>query len=100
MNFSEDFLIKWNLRFRFDRVWRKKYQIPFGSKEHLEANQIDIFLDIQEDKLFERLQKKYIESEQDKLEYQKTGKFLKERKLASDKEDELIKKLKLSFKTK
>ena len=51
----EDCIFEWSSRFRYDRLWRKKYNIPFGSKQHLEANQIDIYLDILEDKLAERI---------------------------------------------
>jgi len=28
----EGFLVDWNLRFKRDRLWRKKYNISFGSE--------------------------------------------------------------------
>lgn len=93
----DELIIQWNIQYRYDRRWRKKYNIPFGSKEHLEASQIDIYFDIKEDILFEKLEKEYLESKKDKQEYEKTGKFLKERKLSQKDEDALYKKIKLSL---
>jgi hypothetical protein len=72
------FLISWNTRFRFDRVYRKKYNIRFNSKEHREINQIDIFLELQEERLFKNM---FVESNNDKKslkEYKDTGIFLRE----------------------
>ena len=49
------FLIEWNNRFPFDRIYRKKYNIPFGCEEHLNVSQIDIYLDIAEDRMINNL---------------------------------------------
>lgn len=38
-------LEKWESCFPLDSWWRKKYKIPFGSKNHLEISQIDIYFD-------------------------------------------------------
>lgn len=95
MNPLEDEILQWNLRFRYDRRWRKKYNLAFGSKEHLEANQIDIFFDLLEDRLFERLEKDYIESRKNQDDYRTTGKLLKEQKLTEEEEDRLFKKIKI-----
>ena len=57
----ETFIITWNVRFKRDREYRKKYNIPFGSREHLESNQIDMYLDLLEDKLFEKAKSNYLE---------------------------------------
>lgn len=89
----ESFLISWNIKFRYDRLWRQKYSIPFGSKEHLEMSQIDIFLDILEDKLFEKAQKAHFERLKDLEEFSKTGKILKEEVLSPEEEDKLFKKI-------
>lgn len=48
-------IISWNVRFPIDRVWRKKYTIPFNSVTHQESNFVDQLFDIEEDKLFEEL---------------------------------------------
>ena len=50
-----DFLINWNVKFPYDRSWRKKYNIPFNSVQHKEISFLDQALDIEEDKLFEEL---------------------------------------------
>lgn len=94
----EDFLLAWNLRFKNDRKFRKKYNIPFGSIQHLESNQIDQYFDLMEDKMFEELEKKYIESVKHREEYKKTGKFLKEQIITEAQEDSILSSLKDSFK--
>lgn len=48
-------VISWNVRFPTDRAWRKKYNVPYNSKAHLESNFLDQLFDIEEDKLFEEL---------------------------------------------
>ena len=52
LNNLEDFFIYWNSLFPFDRSYRKKYNIGFLSKEHLNLNQIEIALDALEDDFF------------------------------------------------
>lgn len=41
----------WNVRFPIDRWWREKHGIPFGSKDHLDANFIDMIFEFTEDEL-------------------------------------------------
>jgi hypothetical protein len=95
---SEEFLVAWNLRFRYDRKWRKKYGISFGSKEHLESNQIDIFNDLAEDRLFDKLEKEYVENRKDEEDYSKSGRFLREQKLSAEQSDQVFNKLRNFFK--
>jgi hypothetical protein len=45
-------IIRWNLRFPMDRVWRKKYNVAFNSPAHRESNFLDQLFDIEEDSLF------------------------------------------------
>lgn len=90
----DQFIISWNTLFKWDRVWRKKYNIPFGSEAHLKANPIDIYLDIREDIYFNKAQQKYMQSLKDFEDYQKTGNFLKEEILSEEEEDALFKKIK------
>ena len=48
----EELIFKWNSLFPLDRIWRKKYNIPFGSPQHLSMDPLMIALDIKEDELF------------------------------------------------
>lgn len=96
-NALDNIIFDWNVRFRLDRRWRKKYNIPFGSKEHLESNQIDIFLDLREDELFDKLKEDYVESIKNKEEFKKNGKFLKSQIMSQKDEDDLVNKIKLSL---
>ena len=47
-------IIEWNIKYPLDRWWRKKHNIAFRSKKHLEANQYDIWLEFYEDMIFSR----------------------------------------------
>lgn len=93
---SEELLILWNNRFPLDRSYRKKHNIAFGSSKHREVNQIDVYLDALEDKVYE----KHIELhriEKEGLEmYKKTGEWLKESTLGDKEFDELFDKLDVS----
>jgi hypothetical protein len=90
----EYFLKEWNIKYPYDRLWRSKYKIPFHSKAHLEISPIDIYLDITEDKLIEKIKSEHIENLKNKEEYLKTGSILKERIISSEEEDKLLKNFK------
>lgn len=76
-DFTRDFIIRWNNLYPLDRVYRKKYNIGFGSSAHRKLNQLDVYLDWLEDHIYEE----YIEivkvEEQEKKDF-KAGKWLKE----------------------
>lgn len=90
----EQFILEWNARFKYDRLWRKKYNIPFGSKKHLEANQIDIYLDILEDKLADKIKLELEQKEIARQDFEKTGKILKEQIETEEEADLLLKNFK------
>lgn len=50
-----EFIENWNIDYPFDRWWRKKYNIPFGSKMHREASHIDMAIEYKEDLYFKHL---------------------------------------------
>lgn len=87
---AEKFLISWNNRFPKDRIYRKKYNIPFGSQQHKDTSQIDAFLDVLEDTLYQKHIDMY-KREKEALEtYKNTGKWLKESTLDEKEFDELF----------
>lgn len=90
----EFFLKIWNTKFPYDKLWRDKYKIPFRSKTHLEASQIDIYLDIREDILINKLRAQRLKSLKDKEEYLKEGTLLKEKVLTQEEEDKIYDNLK------
>lgn len=51
----KDSILKWSIRFPYDRLWRKKYNVAFNSPDHRESNFIDQVFDIIEDEVFEQL---------------------------------------------
>lgn len=48
---------EWNRKYPLDRHWRKAYSIPFGSKAHRKACQVDIYFEFVENVHFECLSK-------------------------------------------
>ncbi len=92
---SREFIISWNNRYIYDRIYRKKYNIKFNSKEHREISQIDIYLDLLEDYLFRKWGEDYQLKKELREDYKKTGEFLIPDEGRIDKEDEeLLKKFK------
>lgn len=49
------FIFDWH-DFPFDYWWRKKYNVPFGSKKHKEMNFIDMCIEYQEEFLLNKSQ--------------------------------------------
>ena len=49
------FVTLWNVQYPFDYWWRQKHGIPFGSKQHLEASHIFIYLEWEEEQMFKEL---------------------------------------------
>lgn len=74
----ENYLKEWNHLFPFDKWFRDKYKISLFSKEHLELNQIDIYLEWKETQIFNEYINIVHEQEEKEKQY-KSGKLLKER---------------------
>jgi len=51
----KDFITKWNLNFPIDRWWRNKHKVAFNSPIHREVSFLDMRLEWEEEKLFERI---------------------------------------------
>lgn len=65
------FIFRWH-EFPLDYWWRKRYNIPFGSRQHREMNFIDIYVEYQEGLLLKQTQDEY-EQEQSDLEDEAIG---------------------------
>lgn len=92
---GESFIISWNNKFPKDREFRKKYQIPFGSKQHREINQIDVFFDVLEDKIYKKHIELYQVEKKSLEDYSKTGIWLKEAELGTKEFDNLFDKIEI-----
>jgi hypothetical protein len=98
VNQVKENIISWNVKFPMDRVWRKKYVIPFNSIAHQESNFIDQLFDLEEDKLFEELATKeeyvpnvgdWLKSQEQKSEKDSIESLREEFKdLADDRQDD------------
>lgn len=58
------YIVNWNRMYPIDYWWRKKYNIPFGSEKHRQADFIQMYFDYEEDKMMKQL----MDSEIDKSE--------------------------------
>lgn len=64
----ETSIARWNNTFPFDKWWRDKYKIPFGSPQHLEMSPIHMFFEFQEREAYLALEERIkLEEEKDKL---------------------------------
>lgn len=59
----KELILHWNNEWKYDFWWRKKYNVPFNSEVHRNANQLDIYFEYIEDNLVKDL---FIEQEKDK----------------------------------
>lgn len=58
-NEIENSIITWNKKYPIDCWWRRKYNVPFGSERHRQANFIQMFFDYQEQKMVEKSLEEY-----------------------------------------
>lgn len=88
--FGEELMIKWANMFPYDRIYRKKYNIAFGSQEHRQINQIDVYLDALEDTLYNKHIKLHLDEKEALETYKKTGEWLKFKQLPEKEFDQLF----------
>lgn len=89
-----------HLIFEFHRIpvdywWRKKYNIPFGSRQHREMNPIDMLIEYREEELIKEIQQQ-IEREEDEKEMRAIGIENNEVKMTQDEIDDEYENLDLS----
>lgn len=53
----QELILKWNIDFPIDRWWRKFHSVAFNSKSHREMSFIDMFIEWQEEFLYDELSK-------------------------------------------
>lgn len=70
-NDVEEYISSWH-RFAVDYWWRKKYNIPFNSPQHRQANFIDMLFEFREELVLQRQQNK-TEQEREERENRKLG---------------------------
>lgn len=92
----EEFVIWWNNTFPKDRSYRKKYNIAFGSLEHRQINQIDVYFDQLEELVYDRYIKQYKEEKEGLETYKKTGEWLKQSTFGDKEFDEIFDNLDVS----
>lgn len=77
----------WHTKYPWDYLWRKKYNIAFGSKAHLEANFLFMKLDLLEDSKLELMKKRSVIDKD--LQVLDDSKVLKEQRIKPFTEAEL-----------
>lgn len=81
------FIIEWNNTFPLDREYRKKHQIGFNSTKHREVNQIDIYLEWIEDKVWDEFHETSLERAK-KEELYKKGEWISKNEKQEQMSDE------------
>ena len=64
------FVREWNFKYPIDRWWRAKYNIPFGSPQHLDHPLLDMRIAFEEDCLHKRMEQELEQEENIKDLYQ------------------------------
>ena len=59
----DKFIQDWNFKYPYDRWWRKKYNVPFGSEIHRNASFIEMSFEYKEDMFYYKLKQKEEEDE-------------------------------------
>jgi hypothetical protein len=80
----DSFIYKWNVNYPIDRWWRERHKIAFNSPEHRVVSFLDIYIEWQEEQLYN----KAIEERLKKDAY-KQGDWLEERKEIIDEATEI-----------
>jgi len=88
-------LINWNNKYPFDRAYRKKHSIGFGTEEHRALNFIDVYMDILEEQIIKEGVAYWDEFDEKKKLYDQ-GIWLREREVTKEQEDDLFSKIDLS----
>ena len=71
----QHFILKWNNDYPIDRYWRKKYKVAFNSEQHRNTSLLDMRIEFEEDRLFEKTKEK-----EDKMVYTAgTNNYLRKR---------------------
>ena len=66
------FVLEWNDKHPLDIWWRKKYNVPFGSKSHLEMEFFHMRIEFEEDRILKeqkKLREEQENSDEDKALY-------------------------------
>ena len=66
-------IVEWNNKFPYDRVYRQKHKIAFGSEAHRSVNQIDVYRDALEDRMFQDLFEEVAKDKEMAENYEKNG---------------------------
>lgn len=79
MSVIGDFIIQWDNTWRYDYWYRSKYNIAFNSPEHRELSPIDMKIQFEEDRVFNKENLKYKEDQEKFKDFEQTGNWLKYR---------------------
>lgn len=87
MEFTKEFedkvqmdMVSWNLKHPLDYLWRKHFDIPFGSRRHLESSSIDQLRWFKEQEFVDKLKDifdKYTEDERKHMVIDKMGDIIR-----------------------
>jgi hypothetical protein len=86
----EEVIAKWNSQWRYDFWWRTRYEVAFGSPEHRAANQVDIYFEYVENRMYQEAVEKFKVDEEKQKKFKETGIWLNpDEKVTDDAWDKL-----------
>lgn len=71
----QKFVKDWNVQYPIDWWWRNKFNIPFGSTQHINANMIDMRFAYEEEVMYKALHKKWSEKDSDEDKEHKSAEY-------------------------
>lgn len=63
------FVKDWNLKYPVDRWWREKYNVPFGSPQHLDFSFLDMRIAFEEAQVFAQLELNHLHEKEEAVIY-------------------------------
>lgn len=87
------FVIEWNNNFPLDKWYREKYHIAFGSEQHKNTCQLDIYFEWLEENIFNEHQQEYQEMQKKKELLDKGIWISQEPEITDEMNDDLFDKI-------
>lgn len=84
-----ELVLQWNSDWRYDYWWRQKHNIPFNSRAHREANQLDIAFEYFEAQLSNQALEEY-QDEEAKKKLRESGQWIQRSKSVEKKIEQLF----------
>ena len=62
------YIVSWNIKYPYDKTWRSKYKVPIFSPSHKQMCLADIWMEIEEERLYDEAVEKYRDEKKEREE--------------------------------